>query len=120
MTTMRNAEEMKVRFAQQTHAHNHIRGRDVDKMFRDWVKVLDAYIDAAFEESPDHGSVPVDTVSASANRFDSPSPGQDRAEIEILAADLVINHFMDRGFNAFRHLMGSTPHQRVEVTWAIR
>ena len=109
---MRTADEMKARIAQQTEDYNRIRDEAVEKLSGEWVKVLDEMIDAAF-----NGSAPLDRVSASANRFAPPPPGQTREEIELLAADAVITHFMNLGFNAFRHLVGVIPHQRVEVSW---
>jgi len=109
---MKTVEEMKARFAQQIQDHNRIRDEVVAKMSKAWVEVLESMIGAAFESD-----VIRDTVSVSANRFDSPPPGQCREEIELLASDIVVAHFMNLGFNATRLFSGSTPHQRVEVTW---
>jgi len=109
---MKTAAEMKARFAQQTADYNLIRDRAVEKLSKEWARVLGERIDVAFK-----GSYPATFVSVTANLFESPPAGQDREEIELLAADIVIMHFMNLGFNAYRHLIGSTPNQRVEVTW---
>lgn len=111
-TPMKTLEEMKARAAQQEERLQQLIDEAVASYTKKWVELLEEELEAAYA-----GTALVREVSVSANRFDAPSTEVDRSVVEDKAADRVTHHFLNRGFNAWKNLVGSAPHQRVTVIW---
>lgn len=106
------AEQMKKRTAEQTEVKNRRVEEAVSALAAAWIAELELGLTVVYE-----GSAPMFEVSVTANRFEKPPKDLDFQEIELSAADRVIHTFMNRGFNAFRHVVGTVQHQRVTVVW---